>query len=102
MIALALGTMIDNGTWRTGGNALATTEWALAEWEDEFVTIYTVSEQGHRTGAPPLTGRIRRVGNDGFILQPADSSSSDTDTDDRAPVFFPWHSVNRVARRGVR
>jgi hypothetical protein len=100
MIVLALGTTIDDGTRRRRGNPLATSEWALAEWEGEFVTVYTVSEQGQRTGAPPQTGRIQHVGNDGFILQPADSRS---DTDNPLPpVFFAWHSVNRVTRRGVR
>jgi hypothetical protein len=102
MILAALGTTIDDGPWRRRGDPLATNEWALAEWEGEFVTIYTISEQGHRTGAPPLTGRIQSVGNDGFVLQPADSSSSSSDTDEQAPpVFFPWHSVNCIARRGV-
>jgi hypothetical protein len=102
MIVVALGTMIDDGAWRRRGKPLATTEWALSEWEGEFVTIYTISEQAHRTGAPPLTGRIQRVGDDGFILQPADSSSSSDTEEQSPPVFFPWHSVDRVARRGVR
>ncbi len=62
---------------------------ALTEWEGCWVSV---SVKGQLWGG--YTGRITKVGNDGFIIQQQDSP--DRTQGVPPPVFLPWHIVRNV------
>ena len=62
---------------------------ALTEWEGCWVSI---SVKGRLWGG--YTGRITKVGNDGFIIQPQDSPDQIEGLP--PPVFLPWHIIRTV------
>ena len=62
---------------------------ALTEWEGRFVSV---SVKGRLLGG--YAGRITKVGNDGFIIQPQDSPDQTQGLP--PPVFLPWHIVRTV------
>jgi hypothetical protein len=62
---------------------------ALTEWEGCWVSV---AVKGQFLGG--YSGRITKVGNDGFIIQPQDSPDQ---TQGLPPaVFLPWHLVRTV------
>jgi len=71
-------------------------ESALAQWEGDFVTILVDRPGATDLPTLPTSGRIVRVGCDGFILQPADSPHHTGDL--APPKFYPWNAVNLVER----
>jgi hypothetical protein len=62
---------------------------ALTEWEGRFVSV---SVKGRFLGG--YAGKITKVGNDGFIIQPQDSPDHTEGLP--PPVFLPWHIVRTV------
>jgi hypothetical protein len=52
----------------------------------------SVSVKGQLWGV--YTGRITKVGNEGFIIQPQDSPDQTKGLS--PPVFLPWHVVHNV------
>ena len=62
---------------------------ALTEWEGRFVSV---SVKGRFLGG--YAGRITKVGNDGFIIQPQDSPDQTRGLP--PPVFLPWHIIRTV------
>jgi hypothetical protein len=62
---------------------------ALTEWEGCWVSV---AVKGQFLGG--YSGRITKVGNDGFIIRPQDSPDQ---TQGLPPaVFLPWHLVRTV------
>jgi hypothetical protein len=62
---------------------------ALTEWEGCSVSV---AVKGQLLSG--YTGRITKVGNDGFIIQPQDSPDQTEELS--LPVFLPWHIVRTV------
>jgi hypothetical protein len=67
------------------------TERALEAWVGKYVSVVTYAPRGT---ADPLTGRIRAVGNDGFIIQPMASPGWRGELGKER--FIPWHAVNAI------
>jgi hypothetical protein len=66
-------------------------EMVLKAWESRWVTVTALGEGSH---TERRTGRIGRVGSDGFTFQPSDSPRH-TEALPR-PIFLPWHAIRSV------